>query len=414
MTDRGLDPMAANPLRDPRGPAAAPGAGAVRAGRLRRHRRPGPQEADPGGLRPGQPGPAAARLRAARLRPPRLGRRRLRGAGPRGGRRSTPAPRGGRRSGTGWPATSSSCRARSTTTTRSTRWPTTLDELRDTPRHQRQRGVLPVDPAGRRSRSCSSSWSAPAWPTTQVRRLAAGRGREAVRHTTWQSARELNELVDDVFTAEDVFRIDHYLGKETVQNILALRFANSLFEPMWNSNYVDSVQITMAEDVGIGGRAALLRRDRRGPRRPAEPPAAAARADRDGGAGRVRRRGDPHREAQGAAGGHAARRPRAPTPSAGSTTQGWLAGERAMGYRAGGGRPAGLDDRDLRRGPARHRDPALGRRAVLPAHRQAAAAPGHRDRDPVQEGAAPAVRHDRHRGAGQQPAGRSGCSPTRA
>ncbi len=69
------------------------------------------------------------------------------------------------------------------------------------------------------------------------------------------SARELNGLVDDVFGAEDVFRIDHYLGKETVQNMLALRFANTLFEPIWNSHYVDSVQITMAEDVGIGSRA---------------------------------------------------------------------------------------------------------------------------------------------------------------
>ena len=70
-----------------------------------------------------------------------------------------------------------------------------------------------------------------------------------------ESARELNELVDSVFTANDVFRIDHYLGKETVQNLMALRFANQLFEPIWNSHYVDSVQITMAEDVGIGGRA---------------------------------------------------------------------------------------------------------------------------------------------------------------
>jgi glucose-6-phosphate 1-dehydrogenase len=69
------------------------------------------------------------------------------------------------------------------------------------------------------------------------------------------SARELNDLVDDVFTVEDVFRIDHYLGKETVQNIMALRFANSLFEPVWSGRYVDSVQITMAEDVGIGTRA---------------------------------------------------------------------------------------------------------------------------------------------------------------
>jgi glucose-6-phosphate 1-dehydrogenase len=71
----------------------------------------------------------------------------------------------------------------------------------------------------------------------------------------FSSAKELNDLVDDVFSAPDVFRIDHYLGKETVQNILALRFANSLYEPVWNSRYVDSVQITMAEDVGIGSRA---------------------------------------------------------------------------------------------------------------------------------------------------------------
>jgi len=69
------------------------------------------------------------------------------------------------------------------------------------------------------------------------------------------SARELNSLVDEVFTPADVFRIDHYLGKETVQNLLALRFANTLFYPVWNNRYVDSVQITMAEDVGIGTRA---------------------------------------------------------------------------------------------------------------------------------------------------------------
>ncbi|SFJ99188.1 glucose-6-phosphate dehydrogenase [Cellulomonas sp. KH9] len=70
-----------------------------------------------------------------------------------------------------------------------------------------------------------------------------------------ESARELNDIVSQVFHPDDIFRIDHYLGKETVQNLLALRFANQLFEPIWNGNYVDHVQITMAEDIGIGGRA---------------------------------------------------------------------------------------------------------------------------------------------------------------
>nr|WP_247601930.1 glucose-6-phosphate dehydrogenase [Cellulomonas denverensis] len=70
-----------------------------------------------------------------------------------------------------------------------------------------------------------------------------------------KSAQELNDVVSEVFHPDDVFRIDHYLGKETVQNLLALRFANQMFEPIWNANYVDHVQITMAEDIGVGGRA---------------------------------------------------------------------------------------------------------------------------------------------------------------
>ncbi|NNG34282.1 glucose-6-phosphate dehydrogenase [Nakamurella aerolata] len=70
-----------------------------------------------------------------------------------------------------------------------------------------------------------------------------------------ESAQELNRLVGEVFPPSSVFRIDHYLGKETVQNLLALRFANQLWEPIWNSHYVDHVQITQSEDIGVGGRA---------------------------------------------------------------------------------------------------------------------------------------------------------------
>ena len=69
------------------------------------------------------------------------------------------------------------------------------------------------------------------------------------------SATKLNAEVLEVFQESQVFRIDHYLGKETVQNMLALRFANALFEPVWNRNFIDSVEITAAEDIGIGSRA---------------------------------------------------------------------------------------------------------------------------------------------------------------
>jgi glucose-6-phosphate 1-dehydrogenase len=69
------------------------------------------------------------------------------------------------------------------------------------------------------------------------------------------SARELTELISSYFTEDEVFRIDHYLGKETVQNMLALRFANGIFEPIWNRQFVDHIQITVAETIGIEGRA---------------------------------------------------------------------------------------------------------------------------------------------------------------
>ena len=71
------------------------------------------------------------------------------------------------------------------------------------------------------------------------------------------SARELNALIGEHFTENEVFRIDHYLGKETVQNMLALRFANGIFEPIWNRQFIDHVQITVAESIGIEDRAAF-------------------------------------------------------------------------------------------------------------------------------------------------------------
>ncbi len=69
------------------------------------------------------------------------------------------------------------------------------------------------------------------------------------------SARALNQALHQVLDEQQIYRIDHYLGKETVQNLLIFRFANTLFEPVWNRNYIDHVQITVAEDVGVGQRA---------------------------------------------------------------------------------------------------------------------------------------------------------------
>jgi glucose-6-phosphate 1-dehydrogenase len=76
----------------------------------------------------------------------------------------------------------------------------------------------------------------------------------------FHSARRVNEQVGEVFPENAIFRIDHYLGKETVQNLLILRFANYLFEPMWNANGIDHVQITAAESLGAGKRAAYYDR----------------------------------------------------------------------------------------------------------------------------------------------------------
>ena len=93
-----------------------------------------------------------------------------------------------------------------------------------------------------------------------VRRTRAGWKRLIVEKPfgyDLQSARELNQLLARFFTEDEIFRIDHYLGKDTVQNLLALRFANGIFEPVWNRQFIDHVQITVAESMGIGSRAAF-------------------------------------------------------------------------------------------------------------------------------------------------------------
>ena len=77
------------------------------------------------------------------------------------------------------------------------------------------------------------------------------------------SAQALNDLIGDDFGEHQIYRIDHYLGKETVQNLMALRFANVLFEPIWNSAHIDHVQITVAETVGLEDRAATTTRPAR-------------------------------------------------------------------------------------------------------------------------------------------------------
>jgi glucose-6-phosphate 1-dehydrogenase len=122
------------------------------------------------------------------------------------------------------------------------------------------------DDAGRRLNRCFYLATAPRFFPVIVREL----GHHGLDHyedaevrlviekpfgTSMSEARQLNHDVLSVFSESQVFRIDHYLGKETVQNLLAFRFANGMFEPWWNRNFIDQVQITAAEDVGVGSRA---------------------------------------------------------------------------------------------------------------------------------------------------------------
>src|SRR5690606_26883044 len=75
-----------------------------------------------------------------------------------------------------------------------------------------------------------------------------------------ESAKSLNVLLSDLFQEEQIYRIDHYLGKEPVQNIMAFRFANSILEPIWNRNYIEHVQISVTEKLGVENRAGYYER----------------------------------------------------------------------------------------------------------------------------------------------------------
>jgi len=201
-----------------------------------------------------------------------------------------------------------------------------------------------------------------------------------------ESFLEIDDAVAHAFDERQVFRIDHYLGKETVQNLIALRFGNTIFEPLWNNLTVDHVQITVGETVGVGDRWPYY--DEYGALRDMlqnhmlqllclvamEPP-----SDLDPDSVRNEKvkvlRSLRHRA-----------RPVRSRDQRGQAGQGL----------SGRARP-GVGHRDLRRHPRRHRQLALGGRALLHAHRQAPAREAHRDRHPVQARAALHLRPRRAR-----------------
>ena len=218
-----------------------------------------------------------------------------------------------------------------------------------------------------------------------------------------ESSREVNEAVARFFPESRIYRIDHYLGKETVQNLIALRFANSLFETQWNQNHISHVEITVAEKVGIEGRWGYF--DQAGQLRDMvqnhllqllcliamDPPSdLSADSIRDEGQGAPRPRADSRR-------------------TTGFARGAWAVHRRFQRRQGSAGLPGGgtCESRQRRgnlRRPARgHPQLALVGRAVLPAHRQAHAAEAVADRHPLQGAAALHLR-SRAAFADQQPA----------
>ena len=236
------------------------------------------------------------------------------------------------------------------------------------------------------------------------------------------SAKALNRRVLKVVEEKQVFRIDHFLGKETVQNIMVMRFANGLFEPIWNRDHIDHVQITASETVGVEDRGAFY--DATGALRDMtpnhmfqllamtamEPPtsfdADAVRTEKAQGGGRRDQAADQAAQALAelACAANIA-------PGRGRRSASWSTTARKADDVAADSQY----DRDLCRNEAGGRQLALGGRPLLPPHRQGAGGARHRGRDPVQAGAVgePVPRHA-GRPAAAQRAGAADPAATRA
>ena len=213
-----------------------------------------------------------------------------------------------------------------------------------------------------------------------------------------ESALALNEEVSSAFDESQVFRIDHYLGKETVQNLQVMRFANGILEPVWNRRYVEHVQITMAEDLGIGRRSAYY--DSAGAIRDVIQNHLMQLLALVAMEAPVRFDADTVRDEKVKLLRSVRRYTQAEVPDyviRGQYGAGWVGGEEVPAYRRRGGRAGRLEDGDLRRDACGGRQLAVGGDPLLPSLRQAAPPSGHRDRGAIPAGAAPAVRACRHR-----------------
>ena len=196
------------------------------------------------------------------------------------------------------------------------------------------------------------------------------------------SAERLNAKIHEVFAESQVYRIDHYLGKETVQNVLVLRFANTIFEPVWNRNYIAHVEITAAEELTVGHRAGFY--DSAGVLRDMFQGHLLQLLTLTAMETPVRNRGRrrPRREGQSLAGDPARWPPTLPPTRCGVST----------GLSPGAGRTGPKRYGHLRRGQAARRQLALAGRAVLSPQRQGMSLPDHAIGDPIPPAAAHALR----------------------